>query len=87
MTHRARHSDHQIIDPNYHTVWVSGAEALRMDPTHGRLPNTQITHDVVVTDRFGDSTVELDSSARMTTTPGLHLEVDPANILKSKVEV
>ncbi|MBV43765.1 MAG: hypothetical protein CMA54_03180 [Euryarchaeota archaeon] len=86
MTHRARHSDHQIIDPNYHTVWVSGAEALRMDPTHGRLPNTQITHDVVVSDRFGDSTVELDSSARMTTTPGLRLEVDPANILKSKVE-
>lgn len=86
MTHRARHSDHQTIDPNYHTVWVSGAESLRMDPTHGRLPNTQITHDVVVTDRFGDSTVELDSSARMTTTPGLHLEVDSANILKSKVE-
>jgi hypothetical protein len=86
MTHRARHSDHQIIDPNYHTVWVSEAETLRMDPTHGRLPNTQITHDVVVTDRFGDSTVELDSSARMTTTPGLRLEVDSANILKSKVE-
>ena len=86
MTHRARHSDHQIIDPNYHTVWVPRAEALRMDPTHGRLPNTQITHDVAVTDRFGDSTVELDSSARMTTTPGLRLEVDSANILKSKVE-